>query len=141
MIMDFILENIIVALAIASPFIIYVIYNSIQKGVKINAIKNKKKCTELINKKYPNNKGVLMPNDECEFWEVILEERKFKKKPAKGGQMSVKDLDKMWAQELAKSAKGVNIYFSDEELVRIIKEEHHVTNKNGKREIIKIEEF
>lgn len=112
--MDFIVKNIIVALAIASPFIIYVLFKSTEKGVKYLAIKNKKKCAELINEKYPDNKGILMPNDEDKFWGVVLEIGKFKKNPA----------------------KAVNIYFSDEKPVKIIKEEHHIRGKNGEREIV-----
>ena len=117
--MDFIVKNIIVALAIASPFIIYILFKSTQKGVKYLAVKNKKKCVELINNKYPNNTGIFMPNDENKFWEVVLEIGKFKKNPA----------------------KAVNVYFTEEEPIRIIKEEHHIRGKNGEREIVNTIKF
>ncbi len=117
--MDFIANKIVVALAVAFPFIIYYLYKSTQKGVKYLAVKNKKKCAELINEKYPENKGILMPNDEDKFWKVILEIGKYKRNPA----------------------KTVNIYFSDEEPIKIIKEEHHIRGENSERVLVKTINF
>ena len=116
---DFIANNLLVILFISIPFLIIYFFSAAKQVNQYVNVKNKETCSDLIKKKYPENKGILMPSENNNYWQVIIEKGQFKRNPQ----------------------KMISIYFNKEQPIKIIKEVHHIRGENGERKTVKTKKY